>query len=296
MKILSEKKEDTHDYKNKAEALLFASGKKLDEDYIRNIIDAPNKEIMLDSLNELRKDYDKNNRSLMIINNGENWKITVREKYIDLVRKIVSDTELSKSVMETLAIVAWKSPVLQSDVIKIRTNKAYDHIGNLLESGFVTKEKHGRSFILKVTEKFYNYFDVEDAEGIRDVFAKIKETPAQKKVDEFEQKEMNVSSQDKSKRLGKLEIINTKKDTSIEESETLMEKEKIGKLEVYEKGKDDEIDNQNKNNNNNNDNNDEDEQQEENIEKNVNNYNKDDVDEQQENNIEKTENEDNEEE
>ena len=171
--------------KNQVEALLFASGKKLEVGFIEELISSKNKEFVRGALRELKREYDERDSPLMILEEGSSWKISVREKYLPLVRKIVADTELSKTVMETLAIIAWKSPVLQSEIIHIRTNKAYDHINELLESGFITKEKHGRSFMLKVTNKFYEYFDVEGAEGIRDVFARIKEKPEQKKVDEF---------------------------------------------------------------------------------------------------------------
>ena len=69
------------------------------------------------------------------------------------------DTEMTKSVMETLAVIAWKQPIIQADVIKIRTNKAYEHIKELVGMGFVTSEKFGRTKKLKLTQKFLDYFD-----------------------------------------------------------------------------------------------------------------------------------------
>ena len=127
--------------KNQVEALLFASGKKLEVGFIEELISSKNKEFVRGALKELKREYDERDSPLMILEEGSSWKISVREKYLPLVRKIVADTELSKTVMETLAIIAWKSPVLQSEIIHIRTNKAYDHINELLESGFITKEK-----------------------------------------------------------------------------------------------------------------------------------------------------------
>jgi DNA-binding MarR family transcriptional regulator len=63
--------------------------------------------------------------------------------------------------METLAVVAYKAPVLQSKVVKIRTNKAYDHLAQLENSGFITREKSGRSKLIKLTSKFFEYFDID---------------------------------------------------------------------------------------------------------------------------------------
>ena len=212
------------------EALLFASGKPIDIEFLQNLIGAKNKEIVIEALNKLKEKHNENDSSLMIIDEGKNWKITVREKYLPLVRKIIADTELSKTVMETLAIVAWKSPVLQSDVITIRTNKAYDHIGELLETGFITKEKHGRSFILKVTNKFFDYFDVEGTKGIKEMFSKIKEIIPQKRVDDFKEEPKEIIPD----HIGDLEVVDTKPDNSVKEAEDTLESEHLGKLEVYE--------------------------------------------------------------
>ena len=45
-------------------------------------------------------------------------------------------------------------------MVKIRGNKSYDHIKLLQELDFVISEKFGRTRILKLTQKFYDYFDV----------------------------------------------------------------------------------------------------------------------------------------
>ena len=58
-----------------------------------------------------------------------------------MVRKIVTETELTRSVMETLAVIAFKYPILQSDLIKLRTNKAYDHLVELEKSGYISRQK-----------------------------------------------------------------------------------------------------------------------------------------------------------
>src|SRR3989338_4733144 len=54
----------------------------------------------------------------------------------------------------------FKNPALQHEIIKIRGNKAYDHIGILKELGFITSEPTGRSKTIKLTTKFYDYFDI----------------------------------------------------------------------------------------------------------------------------------------
>ena len=72
----------------------------------------------------------------------------------------MTDAELDRPTQETLAVIAYKNPAQQHEIIKIRGNKAYDHIGILKELDFVTSEPSGRSRLLKLTQKFYDYFDV----------------------------------------------------------------------------------------------------------------------------------------
>ena len=75
---------------------------------------------------------------------------------------MLSDTELDKPTQETLALVAYRNPILQSEIIDMRGNTAYDHIKSLRGLEFITSEKKGRTRLLKLTPKFYDYFDVVD--------------------------------------------------------------------------------------------------------------------------------------
>jgi len=129
---------------------------------------------------------------MMVLEEGTAWKMTVREGYLQTVRKITPYMEFSKTLMETLAVVAWKQPIMQSDVIKIRTNKAYEHIGELQEMGFLAKERHGRSFLLKLSQKFYDYFDLRDDVDVRNLFKHIKDVEPQKKMDEYNEAETDM--------------------------------------------------------------------------------------------------------
>jgi segregation and condensation protein B len=172
--------------KNQVEAVLFAVGKKMPIEEIAKIMGLPTHEILQENLLELQREYDEKNSPLMIVEEEKGiWKLTTREKYVNLVRNIVPETELSKTMMETLAVVAWKQPITQSEVIHIRTNKAYDHVKGLEEMGFLVKERYGRTYLLKLTQKFYNYFDLSGEAAARELFKDFKDTEAQRKLSEL---------------------------------------------------------------------------------------------------------------
>ena len=183
---------------------------------------------------ELKDHYNNLNSSIMIIEEGDGWKMTIRESYLPLVRNINPHTELSKSVMETLAVIAYKSPVLQSTVIKIRTNKAYDHINELEDLGFIVREKYGRTFMLKLTQKFFEYFDLRDKKDISKIFKGIQalDSEEQLQVSEFDsERAAEVAEQlkqDEPKQEHEMEIVDEinemeakeSKDTSKDKSKT----------------------------------------------------------------------------
>ena len=66
--------------------------------------------------------------------------------------------------MRTLATIAIKKKILQSDLILLRGAGAYDHIKELLKKNFIVKrkQKDGRSYWLSLSEKFFQTFAVTD--------------------------------------------------------------------------------------------------------------------------------------
>src|SRR3989344_7517525 len=154
--------------KSKVEAVLFSTGNRISLEEISKLCRS-RKEDVISSLKELQKEYDEKQSSLMLVEEGEFWKFTVRDHFISMVRKIVTETELTKSVLETLSVIAFKYPILQSDLIKIRTNKAYEHLAELEKSGYISRQKHGRTNLIKLTEKFFRYFDLTE-EKLKDQF------------------------------------------------------------------------------------------------------------------------------
>src|SRR3989344_5452301 len=81
-------------------------------------------------------------------------------------------TEFNKSVQKTLALIAFKQPIKQSLVIKLRNNKGYDHVHLLLEKGLVSKSPFGRTFLLKTTKKFLEQFGKNALKGNEEALAK----------------------------------------------------------------------------------------------------------------------------
>ena len=216
--------EKRSEYKEKAEAILFASGKMMKFDDIARLGRFRNREILQEVLEELKKEYDEKPGSLKIFNDGEIWKLNVSDKHIDTVKNIISETELTKSVTETLAVIAFKYPILQSDVVKIRSNKAYEHLKELQELGYISRQKHGRTNLIKLTDKFFEYFNLpedklkeqfKDFDGIANAIEeKEQEIKEMKEKQDEERRKDNVEAYDEEakvetygEKLGNLEVV-----------------------------------------------------------------------------------------
>lgn len=148
------------DMQNRVEAVLFITGSFMTIEDIGKSAGIGSEGLVKEAVAKLKASYDERQGSLEIIENEGKYKIALRRDYVQFSTKLLSNTELDRPTQETLAIIAYKQPILQADLIKIRGNGAYDHIHNLKETNFITSEKFGRTRKLKLAPKFYDYFDI----------------------------------------------------------------------------------------------------------------------------------------
>jgi len=91
----------------------------------------------------------------------------VAPEYTNIINKLATgSSEFSKAEQETLAIIAYKQPMKQSVLVKIRGNKSYDHIKRFTELGLINKKKLGHTAELTLSEQFYDYFHVGKEEPL----------------------------------------------------------------------------------------------------------------------------------
>jgi segregation and condensation protein B len=152
------------DYKKRIEAILFTTGRFMDVNEIAAFCGIASAGIVKQALEGLKHDYENKDSSLSILEENGKWKLNIRREYNYLTTKLVSSAEFDKPTQETLAIIAYKQPVFQAEIIKMRGNTAYDHVKTLRENGFITTEKSGRTRLIKLAPKFYDYFDIVEQE------------------------------------------------------------------------------------------------------------------------------------
>jgi segregation and condensation protein B len=107
---------------------------------------------------ELVDSFNARNLALEIVEDARGFRMKVRSPYDEKVSHLAGATELSPAELKTLAFIAYKQPLLQSQLVQVRSNTAYEHLHVLLEKGFLSREPKGRSYILRTTKKFSEYF------------------------------------------------------------------------------------------------------------------------------------------
>ena len=179
--------------KQQVEAVLFAVGKEISIEKISSLTRAEISEV-LTQLKAIQKEYaSKEDNSLQLLKRDDGmWKLTVRDEFVPLVSSIVESTDIDGALMQTLAVIAWKYPVVQSEIVKLRGSSAYEHMRELVDQGFILKERFGRTYKVRLTQKFFQYFDLPSAEAKKAFLSQIPEDVLQeadevdKEIDEVE--------------------------------------------------------------------------------------------------------------
>ena len=147
--------------RGKVEAALFIAGRFLNLKELVNLTDI-NPILLRKILADLSDKY--NDSALEIVKKDNMWKMDVSEEHVGMVNKLAGgSSEFSRAEQETLAIIAYKQPIKQSVLVKIRGNKAYDHIKNFVSMGLIHKKRAGHTHELRLSDDFYDYFHVDDS-------------------------------------------------------------------------------------------------------------------------------------
>ena len=150
---------DIEALKSKVEAVLYVTSRAMQPSEIAEILEV-NQEDVEQALLDLVFDYSSRNGALEI-DDEDGYIIQVKAEHMDIVEKLCP-VEIPPAALKTLTVIALKEPIRQTALKDLRSN-AYEHIAILLEQGLIskTKDKNGRSFNIRTTKKFHEYFKLK---------------------------------------------------------------------------------------------------------------------------------------
>jgi segregation and condensation protein B len=119
------------------------------------------REMTEEGLIELMGDYAHRDTALEVIETPNGYTLQLRESFHHLVQRLVP-ANLGVGALRTLAAIALRGPIAQTELVDLRGSNAYQHVQELVAQGFVRKRRQsdGRSYWLQVTDKFHQYFQL----------------------------------------------------------------------------------------------------------------------------------------
>lgn len=183
------------------EAILFASDEPLTAERLSNIAETGKAQVR-EHIENLNGKYQQNGHSFRIERIAAGYQMLTLADYNHWLKKLLrarGDSKLSPAALETLAVVAYKQPVIRADIEAIRGVAAGEMIRQLMYKGLVKivgrAEVLGRPMLYGTTRKFLEVFGLNT---LRDL-PKIEELKKPKdKPKEDQQKQQDLPEQDDS--------------------------------------------------------------------------------------------------
>ena len=154
------------------EALLYAAEKPLNAKEMHSFLPDVKISDIDSALKILQYEYEAMGRSFVLKEVANGYQFRSRSEYGPYIQKMFqrSPNRLSKAAMETLAIVAYKQPILRQEIERLRGVDVGGILRTLLEKGLIRvmgrKDLPGRPLIYGTTIKFLEVFDLKDIDSL----------------------------------------------------------------------------------------------------------------------------------
>lgn len=173
------------------EALIFVSGEPITLNRIKDVIEGVDKKTLERLASELKDEFNNEYRGLQLVEIANGYQLTTRSEYANWIKKLNKIkvlTKLSKPAMETLAIIAYKQPIIKPEVEKIRGVDSGGVIKTLLERKLIKiigrMDIVGKPMMYGTTPEFLQYFGLKD----------LTDLPTLKEFQELKEEEIPVTA------------------------------------------------------------------------------------------------------
>ncbi|OHB93636.1 MAG: SMC-Scp complex subunit ScpB [Planctomycetes bacterium RIFCSPHIGHO2_12_42_15] len=155
------------------ESLIFAAEEPITLRKLVDIIGDIDSAQVLEAITQLKNDYETQGRSFQIEEIAGGYQLFTKPEYYEWIvklRKKSGETKLSQASLETLAIIAYKQPILRADVESIRGVQSGQIIRLLMEKDLVKvlgrDEALGHPLLYGTTKRFLEYFGLIDLKDL----------------------------------------------------------------------------------------------------------------------------------
>ncbi|MCL4322146.1 MAG: SMC-Scp complex subunit ScpB [Deltaproteobacteria bacterium] len=182
--------EDINILKSAMEAIIFTSGEPISLERLYEIfnissknknkekgkIDKKKKEMILKAIEFIKDEFNENGRHGIYLSvNNDNYSFKTKPEYYGIISEFlkVKPQRFTKPQLETLSIIAYKQPIIKSEVDTVRGVDSGGIIKFLLEKNLIKvagrKEIIGKPLIYKTTDHFLEVFNLKDLDDLPSV-------------------------------------------------------------------------------------------------------------------------------
>ncbi len=163
------------------ESLLFVADSPLSVDRIREVVEAEDGKEIREALALLSEEYEARRGAIFLSEVAGGFQIRTRPEYHEWIKRLLkpSPHRLSNASLETLAIIAYKQPIIRSDIEHLRGVDCGGVLRMLMEKKMIRvlgrKEIPGRPLIYATTKHFLEVFELKD----------LKDLPSPREIERF---------------------------------------------------------------------------------------------------------------
>ncbi len=141
------------------EAALYVAGRPLDLKTLASVLKTRSKKKAQRLAQQLAETYKTRDTALELLAlEDERYVLQLKSEYTPEVRRLAVRPLLSVGPLKTLSYIAYRQPVPQKQVIDVRGQHVYDHLKQLEDLELITRERAGRSRVIRTTGFFADYF------------------------------------------------------------------------------------------------------------------------------------------
>jgi segregation and condensation protein B len=155
------------------EALLLSTHHPLTAGRLAELMDLPGTKSVRSAIKSLNEQYEQTERSFRIEQVAGGYQILTLPKFGEHLKKLHQkeiDSKLTKAALETLAIIAYKQPILRADLEAIRGVACGETIRSLMEKHLVKiagrAEVPGRPILYGTTKRFLELFGLNSLKDL----------------------------------------------------------------------------------------------------------------------------------
>lgn len=141
------------------EAVLFASGKPLSVREIADALGLSDSRPVQAALKALQQTYENRQTALELRRVGDRYALQLVERFVTTVQS-VTPVEMAPRTLKTLTLIAYHQPILQSMLVRMIGDSAYEEVQRLRGMSLVHTEVKGSTLELTTTRRFAEYFGI----------------------------------------------------------------------------------------------------------------------------------------